>query len=234
MTQKAPKPMRQAGTMAGLGFMAALGLVAGIVFMVIPAHNQTDREARNALSLGGAAVFLGFLAATWYAWGFVAVLTPTELSIRKRFPFRSRRMPWASMTRVDYFVQRRRLGVGGVAATYGVSIGRIRGFRFWVGTTSAEFREYPVTPELAAWIFNHCLRSRTDLPARVSVIHGGANSEFVFSVTKVHHAFENVLGFVLGDRGLKLDRQGGHSLVGLEEDNEADLVIVTMEWPKRR
>lgn len=71
---------------------------------------------------------LGLIGA-WIAWGFSITFSREGIARRGRFSA-GPSLEWKDLGRIDFFVQQRRMGLGGCPSNLGVASQRIAGFRF--------------------------------------------------------------------------------------------------------
>lgn len=128
-----PRKLRNVGGLAGAGLFVGMGLLFGLFVSAIALVKKDPGLARDLptiLSIAAAVCLLG-AAGMLYAARFFVLLSKDGIVREAPWPFRKLSLPWKELARVDYFVQQRRLGLGGRPDAMGAPLGKIAGFRFW-------------------------------------------------------------------------------------------------------
>ncbi|MDC3379509.1 hypothetical protein OAX78_04430 [Planctomycetota bacterium] len=122
----------------------------------------------------------------------------------------------------------------------GAEFGRIRGFRFYgrEGTKPLVFKDYVIPVELAKTVWMTAIRNavrrsvEAGHPATAVVRHGTATSEAHFQ-GELSRTIDEISEVEFHEAELHLKRSDGtEASVYLEEDGEADHVLIELTWER--
>lgn len=179
-----------------LGLCIALCVIGALFLLLVFAidHSSTTNPAtkspgsiRALYGVSGGILALGLVCLA-YVSGFSITFAQDGVRRRGFWPTRNQDLLWSDLVRVDFFVQQRKLGLGGRPATTGVETEKIAGFRFWGKgkeplVCDSDFFSYADSKGVASLVFDRIVApavrsaAASGLEPQVRILQGSAAQE---------------------------------------------------------